>query len=208
MRKYKPYMRVGTGLWALDRGAGMIEINLLDALVAELTQLFKDYELPAKSGLLQTVKVFPQYLPQPSEIEVIDDESGDESENTTTPQGYAPADIEANFPCIIVKLNELTIKEEGTLDKYRLNVNMLVGTYDESSDCQGYRDVLNIMERTRDYLLTMPNCVLAHSYQLQTPMKSYLFDDQPWPIFLGQIETLWETGRPLMPNNPNCEIRF
>ena len=105
MSKYKPYMKVANGLWALDKGAGMIELNLIDALVAELTNLFKDYELPAKSGLLQNVKVFAQYLPQPSEFEVIErDEDGEE----ITPQGYSSADIEANFPCIVVKFNDAT----------------------------------------------------------------------------------------------------
>lgn len=200
MKRYKPYMRVGTGLWALDKGAGMIEINLLDALVAGLTEIFKNYELPAKSGLMQTVKVFPQYLPQPSEVEVVDDEENDDE--NVTPQGYAPADIEANFPCIIVKIDETTTKEERTMDAVRINVRFLIGTYDENPDCQGYRDVLNIIDKAKQYLLEMPNRVLDGRYVLKMPMKDYLFDEQPWPVFLGQIETVWETGRPLMPYHP------
>ena len=200
MKRYKPYMRVGTGLWALDKGAGMIEINLLDALVAELKEIFKNYELPAKSGLMQTVKVFPQYLPQPSEVEVVEDEENDDE--NVTPQGYTPADIEANFPCIIVKLDETTTKEERTMDAVRINVRFLIGTYDETPDCQGYRDVLNIIDKAKQYLLEMPNRVLDGRYVLKMPMKDYLFDEQPYPIFLGQIETVWETGRPLMPYHP------
>ena len=197
MSGYKPYMRVANGLWALDKGTGMIEINLIDALVAELTELFKDYELPAKSGLLQNVKVFAQYLPQPSEFEVIErDEDGEE----ITPQGYSPADIEANFPCIIVKFNDTTTKEEGTMDAVRINVNLLIGTYDDSPDCQGYRDVLNIIDKVKNYLLGLPNRILAERYVLKMPMADYLFEDQPWPVYFGQIETVWETGRPLMPN--------
>ena len=175
----------------------MTELYLLDALVARLTEKFAGYELPAKSGLLQTVKVFAQYLPQPSAVTV---KPKDDTESTT-PQGYTPTDIESNFPCVIVKLDEATDREEGTLTETRVNVRILVGTYDESADCQGYRDVLNIIEVIRQDLLTLPGRVLDKRYRLEMQLKHYLFDDQPWPIYFGQIETVWETGRPLMPRN-------
>ena len=68
--KYKPYMNVANGLWALDKGAGMIELNLLDALVARLTELFRGYELQAKGGIMQNVKVIAQNLPKPSAVSV------------------------------------------------------------------------------------------------------------------------------------------
>lgn len=192
-------MRVGSGLWALDRGEGMTALNLLDALVSRLKELFAGYELQAKSGLLQTVKVFAQYLPQPSSPEVNDDET----DSITEPQGYTTDDIENNFPCVIVKVDEMTDKEEGTLDATRINVRILAGIYDESPDCQGYRDVMNIIEVVRQDLLTMPARVLAKRYRLEMPLKSYVFEDQPWPIYFGQIESTWETGRPLMPKNFN-----
>ena len=195
MRTYKPYMKVGTGLWALDKGDGMTGLNLLDALVAYFQELFRDYELKAKSGLMQNVKVFAQYLPQPKAVTI---KPKDDSENIE-PQGYTATDIESNFPCIIVKVDEETDREEGTLTQTRINVRILVGTYDESSDCQGYRDVLNIIEAIRQDLLTLPARVLDKRYRLEMPLKSYLFDDQAWPIYFGQIEAVWETGRPLMP---------
>ncbi len=176
----------------------MTQINLIDALVAYLTELFKDYELTAKSGLLQTVKVFAQYLPQPKPIEVAGD---DESETqTVTPEGYGPEDIESNFPCVIVKFDEMTDKEEGPLDQSLIKINFLVGTYDESPDCQGYRDVLNIIETVRQELLAMPARVLVKKYRLALPMKSYLFEDPTFPVYFGVIESTWETGRPLMRN--------
>ena len=202
MKKYKPYMRVGTGLWSLDKGRKMMEIGLLDALVAFLKEIFADYQLPAKSGLLQNVRVFAQYMPQPEAVEVNTDDEA------TTPLGYSATDIESNFPCVIVKLDNTTIREENTIDAVRINVRFLVCTYDESADCQGYRDVLNIIDKIKEAILTMQARVLARKYKLEMPLKSYLFEEQAWPIFLGQIETVWETGRPLMPNHPRCEIRF
>ena len=173
----------------------MIEINLLDSLVAELRELFKGYELPAKGGLLQNVKVFAQYMPQPSAVSIKPKNDDDD----VFPQGYSAVDVESNFPCIVVKLDDTTVKEENTMDAVRINVRLLVGTYDESSDCQGYRDVLNIIDKTKLYLLGMPCRILHGRYQLKMPMVSYLFDEQAWPVYFGQIETVWETGRPLMP---------
>ena len=198
MRSYSPYMRVGLGLWALDRGGKMTELGLLDALVTKLARLFRDYELPAKSGLLQNVRVFAQYLPQPQAVAVSTDA---EEDTDIEPQGYSPEDIESNFPCVVVKIDEATDREEGSLDATRINVSFLIGTYDEAADCQGYRDVLNIIETIRQELLTLPGRVLADKYRLEMPLRSYLFDEQAWPIYFGQIETVWETGRPLMPRN-------
>ena len=203
MKKYKNYMNVGTGLWSLDKGDGMTELNLLDALVEKLTDLFRNEELTGKSGLLQPVRVFAQYLPQPKPAEVtVDDDDDTESETesteTITPEGYSPEDIESLFPCVIVKLDEATDKEEGSLDQTRIKVVFLVGTYDESPDCQGYRDVLNIIETIRQELLSMPGRVLAKRYRLEMPLKNYLFDEQAWPVYFGVVESSWETGRPLM----------
>ena len=206
MKKYKPYMRVGTGLWSLDKGRKMTELGFIDALVAFLKKIFADYQLPAKSGLLQNVQVFAQYMPQPEAVEINTDD--DEEEESTKPLGYTATDIESNFPCVIVKFEECTIKEEGSIDAVRINVSFLVGTYDESADCQGYRDVLNIIDKIEQEILELPARVLAQRYRLEMPLKDYLPPEQPYPIYLGVIETVWETGRPLMPNHPGCEIRF
>ena len=197
---YKPYMNVVQGRWALDKGAGMIELNLLDTLVEELTKLFKDYELKAKSGLQQNIKVFAQHLPQPQEFEVIanSDEDLPELEESVEPQGYSEADIEAFFPCILVVLDGTEIKEEGTTDAYKIRVNFLIGTYDNNKNLQGYRDVLDIIEKIRQYILTMPNRILGARYQLRMPMSSNLTDEDTFPFYFGQIETVWETARPVM----------
>ena len=208
----------------------MTELGLIDALVAYLKSIFEDYQLPAKSGLLQNVRVFAQYMPQPEAVEV---DTGDEVEDTesaiagegeslvdengaeetaeespTEPLGYSASDIESNFPCVIVKFEESIIREEKTIDAVRINVTMLVGTYDESPDCQGYRDVMNIMDKVKLGILTLPSRILAQRYRLEMPLKDSLPPEQPFPIYLGVIETVWETGRPLMPNHPRCEIRY
>ena len=196
MRNYKPYMRVANGLWALE-GAGMTELNLLDALVERYTERFMGYELKGKSGLLQEVKIIPQYLPQSSAVTV---KSDDENE-TIEPQGYTVTDIESIFPCVIVKIGEVIDKEEGALDQTRIGVQFIVGVYDDARNCQGYRDVYNIIEVIRQDLLTMPARVLNNKYRLLMPLTSDLVPEQEWPFYFGYIDSLWETGRPMMPQN-------
>ena len=198
--KYKSYMNVSKGRWGLDKGAGMIEINLLDSLVSCLSELFKDYELKAKSGLQQNVKVFAQFLPQPKGFEVVensDDYTVDDVE-TVEPLGYSEVDIEANFPCIIVALDGTEVKEEGTTDAYRIKVNILAGVYDDDANMQGYRDVLDILEKTRQYLLSIENRILVQRYQLEMPMTSDLGGNETFPFYFGELNTIWETARPLM----------
>ncbi|MDR2523676.1 MAG: hypothetical protein LBC93_08275 [Synergistaceae bacterium] len=171
----------------------MLALNLQDALAARLRELFIDYALPAKNGTEQIVKVFSQYLPQPRGP-IVKPRGGDDGEEQE--DGYGPEDFEANFPCAVVKFDEGTGKEENAPDAARIAVRILVGVYDDNPDCQGYRDVMNILERIRLELLSVR--YLERKYRLEMPFKWYLFEEQPWPVFFGQIETVWETGRPVM----------
>jgi hypothetical protein len=170
----------------------MIALNLQDALAARLNNMFSDYALFSKSGAEKTVRVFTQYLPQPKGPTVKPHGKREEVQEGT----YGSEDFEANFPCIIVKFDEGTDKEENAPDATRIAVRILVGVYDESPDWQGYRDVMNIMETIRQELLTTR--YLERKYKLEMPFEWYLFEEQPWPVFFGQIDTVWETGRPQM----------
>ena len=177
----------------------MIALNLQDALVARLQDIFSDYALPTKSGAKKIVKVFPQYLPQPKGPKV--KPRGEDAQEEDAEDIYGPEDFEENFPCIIVKFDEGTDKEENAPDATRISVRILIGAYDSSPDEQGYRDVMNIMETIRQEFLSAR--YLERRYRLEMPFKWYLFEDQPWPVFFGQIETVWETGRPIMPGRGN-----
>ncbi|MDR1509230.1 MAG: hypothetical protein LBS53_06290 [Synergistaceae bacterium] len=168
----------------------MIAVNLQDALAERLRELFKDYMLPAKDGTEKVVKVFTQYLPQPKGPTVKPRGQQEETQEAV----YGPEDFEANFPCAVVKFDEGTDKEENAPDATRVTVRILIGAYDDTPDCQGYRDVMNIVETVRQELLTTR--YLERKYRLEMPFKWYLFDEQPWPVFFGQIESVWETGRP------------
>lgn len=193
---HKSYMKVSRGLWSLDKGAGMIEINLLDGLVHELSNLFRDYELKAKNGMQKNVKVFAQYLPQPSNFEIVDSEI--DGENLPEPIGYTEQDLDAYFPCIIVMLDGTEIKEEGTTDAYKIRVKIFVGVFDDDKNMQGYRDVLDIIEKTRQFLLSLKNRILLDRYQVLMPLSTELEIESTWPFYFGELSLNCETARPLM----------
>ena len=175
----------------------MTVIDLIDELVRALDKLFEAEYLKAKSGEYKRVKVFAQYLPQ-AKSAVIKPKGEAKSEYQAD---FAPADYEDNFPCVIVKLGELTDGDEGKLDQAIADINLLVGIYDKSADNQGWRDVMNIIEKVRLYLWQQR--YLAARFRLEPELHCYLFDDQPLPLYFGVIETRWDVPRPQEPQNFN-----
>ncbi|MBQ7263480.1 MAG: hypothetical protein IJR14_07140 [Synergistaceae bacterium] len=170
--------------------------RLVDAIIARLTWTLGDIRLPRKDGTEGKLKFFPQYMPQPRGL-------------TVTPKGTgpilppaspsdAPVDVESCFPCVVARFDEGRDEEEGhgaTL----ADVTLVVGTFDDAPDLQGWRDVMDIIHAVRHELLALPGRVLDGRYRLEMPLKWGLADEQPWPLWIGQIETKWETGRPQMP---------
>ena len=166
----------------------MNRASLITDLTQRLTELMRGYSLPGKTGLLQEVKVFAQYVPQPAGITF-------ENRNSTGLKNYAPADYESNFPCLIVKLEDMTDLEERARTHSLCNVRILIGIYDDKPECQGYVDVLNIQETLRLYLLE--NRLLANRHLLMMPLKSKLNEVDTWPVYWGEMELTYQVGRPV-----------
>ena len=167
----------------------MLELGLIDGLAAKLEALFDGYTLLNKAKVLQQVRIFKQYIPQAVGLAFDDkDKSG--------MKGYAESDYEANFPCIVVKYIDHTDKEERRLDQSTTNMKLLFGIYDEDYMCQGYRDILNMMERVRDDLLV--HRIVSGIYMLEMPLKTRLLEVDTWPIYFGEMDLVFSTGRVVM----------
>ena len=176
--------------------------NLLNDLVITLAKLFEGYSLPNFKGVNQQIKIFPQYLPQPNNIQF-----SNRKDNGL--KNYDESDFEANFPCIVVKLEDLIDVEENARDFSSLKVKIICGITDKyiddegkiqaNIDSQGYQDILNIQEKIRTYLLQ--NRVFCKKYLLKMPLTSRLLESDSWPVYFGEIECLFETFRPNMGND-------
>lgn len=167
----------------------MNQIRLLQDLTDRLRLLFEGYSLPNKSGTLQEVQVFRQYLPQPEGLTFTDRERGGL-------KNYGASDFDSNFPCVIVKLLEQTDREERGNDGTTVKVAILTGIYDESRECQGYIDILNLQERIREYLLEYR--LLGERYLLVMPLVSKLIESESWPVYWGEQTMTYIAARPVM----------
>ncbi len=170
----------------------------MSALTGGLRELLRGYSLPSRfqgadgaepsmQAVMQEVKVFAQYLPQPSGITFAEKAAG--------LKNYTSDDYESNFPCVIVKLADMTDTEEQSRKHSSVKVSILAGVYDESPECQGYIDLLNLQEHIRIWL--MDQRVLAHKYLLKMPLVSKLDDTETWPVYFGIMDMEYELGRPV-----------
>lgn len=167
----------------------MNQTRLLQDMTDRLRLLFRGYSLPNKSGTLQEVQVFRQYLPQPEGLTFAD--RGQEGL-----KHYGASDFDSNFPCVIVKVLEQTDREERGDDGSTVKVSILTAIYDESKECQGYIDILNMQEKIREYLLEYR--LLAERYLLVMPLMSRLIESESWPVYWGEQMMSYVTARPVM----------
>ena len=94
-----------------------------------------------------------------------------------------------------MRLGEMTDSEERSVNQSLVNVTLLMGVYDEGVQCQGYRDVLNMQEAARVDLLE--HRVLAGKHLLKMPVKSRLLDADTWPVYFGEMDLVYQVGRPM-----------
>lgn len=169
----------------------MNAIDIVDDLALWLAEILDGYKLLNKNGILQEIRIFRQYIPQPQGITFQDTERG--------LKGYDESDYEANFPCVIVKCGELTDKEENRIDMAGVNIKLLFGVYDASSECQGWRDICGMMDKVRYHVLT--DRILARKYLLRMPVMSGLIEADTWPLYFGEMKFTMEAGRPRRPHD-------
>lgn len=164
--------------------------DMLENVCDDLRKLFTGYTLPNKSGVLQEVRIFPQYIPQPSGITVEDKKTG--------VGNYSEEDYEANFPGIVVKLGDVVDQEERRLDMNRASVRLLFGVYDASPSGEGWRDVLAMMEKVRGHWLR--ERIIARKFRIEMPLTTRLLESDTFPIYFGEMNAVIECGRPGMRN--------
>ena len=163
--------------------------ELVDELKAELERIYQDYMLINKNGVLQAVKIFTQFLPQPEGITFSNKKSG--------LKNYSEYDYELNFPCVIIHHDGITDNEERRLDLCSHKVRLIFGIYDGAAECQGWRDIMSMYERVKmEFLIKR---VIACKFRLLMPMNFNLIEEDTWPVYFGQLNLTYETGRASMP---------
>lgn len=179
---------------------------MIKAVKSDLEKIFTGYKLPNKAGVMQNVKVFSQYMPAPAGIVVSDSAKG-----KTHTENYSAEDFEMNFPCVLVKLGEMTDREEGRLDMNGAEVRLMFGVYEwhyvtedsesesesesESFKSECWHDVLNMMELVRQSWLK--ERIIARRFKIEMPLVMNLLDEDTWPLYFGEMKLRITTGRPV-----------
>lgn len=137
---------------------------LQDAIVCELQELFTDFELNGLDGKKAKLNIYPQFLPAKS--------SEDDLEH---------------FPYIIVRVLDGGILSKE--DSATCNIGLYVGIYDEDTNHQGYKDVLNVLSRIERHFLARR--FIDGGYVLSLPFDWSVYDEDIYPYYFGGVQMRW-----------------
>ena len=142
--------------------------NLLTKALRELCeQAVKDFRFPTKDGkTLRAPQIVNGFLP-PKRSTDIDD-----------------------FPFVLVRPEQCTTDRESE----EVRVNIIVGCYSEEYD--GFEYGVNVVERIKEKICTLPAETLAQRYQMRYPIKWTMVPEQPWPQWQIDMETIWIFNSP------------
>lgn len=142
--------------------------NFLTKALRELCkQAVKDFRLPTKDGkTLRAPQIVNGFLP-PKRSSELDD-----------------------FPFVLVR------PEQSTTDRQseEVRVNIIVGCYSEEYD--GFEYGVNVIERIKEKICTLPAETLEQRYQMRYPIKWNMVPEQPWPQWQIDMESIWIFNSP------------
>jgi hypothetical protein len=142
--------------------------NFLTKALRELcAQAVKDFRLPTKDGeTLRAPQIVNGFLP-PKRSTDLDD-----------------------FPFVLVRPEQCTTERESE----EVRVNIIVGCYSQEYD--GFEYGVNVVERIKEKICTLPAETLAQRYQMRYPIKWTMVPEQPWPQWQIDMETIWIFNSP------------
>lgn len=95
-----------------------------------------------------------------------------------------------HFPYVVIRVIEGEEQEDQEETKNTCQITFIAGIYDESDDYQGDKDVLNVIEKIIYRLKTKK--YYDNRFELTTPMKWLIYDENAYPYYFGGIETHWK----------------
>lgn len=146
----------------------MTTIKIQESLKTELeSRVLNDLHLFGD----RKIKVFLQDLPLSKDFEI---------------EGLP--DSEKYFPCVIIKAVGAEVIKPGAPQTTRIEIFAVCK--DWKDDMSGYKNVVIILDRIRDYLVSEGG--IHGTARLQYPLKMQMIeDDCPVPFFEGSLTTLW-----------------
>jgi hypothetical protein len=157
--------------------------ELEDALVEFFAQNTNTYLFPSNEQTDEMVppKVWSGYIPR--------DQVG----------AVVPGDI-TTYPAIIVSVRRgvQAFDKDNSVDRELTEVEVLIGTFDKTPDQQGFKDVLNIVQKMKDRLREVS--IVRERFPLRMPLKWEVNrfygggSSNYFPYFFGEMLLTFETG--------------
>lgn len=148
----------------------MISMNtpseLQDALCEWLEDTLRNYRLPTRSGERRNLRIFKQDLPVPSGN---DDDVDQDS---------------LQAPYIIVRISNGNF--ESWTDLHHVSVILVMCIVDETTDRQGYRDLLSIIQKIYRRMAAWPH---INNFTCEVPIEWALQDEiETYPYYYGAMQ--------------------
>ena len=144
--------------------------NFLTKALRELcAQAVAEFRLPTKDGkTLRAPRIVNGFLP---------------------PKRSGNGELD-DFPFVLVRPDAGT----GDRESEEVRVNIIVGCYSEEYD--GFEYGVNVIERIKEKICTLPAETLEKRYQMRYPIKWNMVPEQPWPQWQIDMETIWIFNSP------------
>ena len=109
------------------------------------------------------------------------------------PKGFLPSGMLAAIPCLIVGMDDG--EDDGESDELRIRVTAAVYSPGEhkpksdgleyTPDFQGYKDLLNLLERTKAEFLK--NSIIKNALKVHKPIKRGMYEELAYPYWYGWV---------------------
>lgn len=143
---------------------------LQDSLVADFKQQLDGFQLNNAKGDRVNLNIYPQNLP--------------------AKKGQKDSD---HFPYLVIRVMEGEDQEDKEESKNICKVAFIIGAFDDNDNYQGYKDVMNAIEKI--ILRLKRKKLYNNQFELTSPLKWLIHDEDTFPYYFGGIETYWN-----MPN--------
>ena len=163
----------------------MVATFLQEDLVEELKKILQGFRLKNPYGESCEINIFSQNLPVPESLEQTDIPI-EQLENGL----IEDITMKEPYPYIIVRIEDGEIKDESSAQI--VSVLLLIGIYDNAYEKQGYKDVLNIIQKIYERFAKMP--VLNGKYTIQYPIVWTLQEEETYPFYFGGMNLDWEVA--------------
>lgn len=94
-----------------------------------------------------------------------------------------------HFPYLVVRVVDGENKDDQGEENNICKVAFIIGAFDDDDNYQGYKDVMNVIEKIIQRLKTKKN--YNNQFGLTLPLKWLIHDEDTFPYYFGGIETQW-----------------